>query len=85
MELVPSSGKDLVAVGLMPYIPHQQVFGSVENIMQGDGKFHDPQAGPKMALFGSYYINNEFPEFGGKIIEIFLRKFPKILRGIYSG
>ena len=39
-EAVASSREDLVAIGLMPHVPHYAVVGGVEDIMQGHGQLH---------------------------------------------
>src|ERR1044071_531319 len=44
-ESVPAAGEDLVAVGLVTYIPHDLVVRSIENVMEGDGKLYYPEAG----------------------------------------
>ena len=42
-------GQDLVRVGLMAHIPHQPIFGRIEDIMQRDGEFHGAEVGGEMA------------------------------------
>ena len=42
VEPLATSGQNLVAVGLVPHVPHDLVFRGVEGVVQGDGQFDHP-------------------------------------------
>jgi hypothetical protein len=48
-ELLPPPRQKLVHVALMSYIPHNFIGGAVENSMQSNSQFDDPQVGRKVA------------------------------------
>ncbi len=62
-KVVAPPGQDFVTVGLMAYIPHQLVVGRIENVVQGHGELHYPQAGSKMAAIDRYIVDDELPKF----------------------
>jgi len=45
MKVFPAAGNKLVRLSLVAHIPYQAVPGGVEDIMEGQGQFHHPEAG----------------------------------------
>ena len=61
MKSFSTTGKDLVDVSLMSDIPDNPVFGSIEDIMQGNGEFDHSKTGSEMPGIGGYNVDDEFP------------------------
>ena len=59
MKNIPSAGKYLVAVCLVPDIPYNLVVRCIENIMKGNSQFNHSQAGSKMARIVTDGINDK--------------------------
>ena len=55
----------------MPNIPDKQIIRGVKNVMKGDGKLDNTEAGSEMAHLGRNHIDDERSEFGSQVIEIF--------------
>ncbi len=49
MEIIYSSGKQFVSIGLMSYIPDYSVFWGIEDIVQGYSQFYHAKAGGQMS------------------------------------
>src|SRR5690606_34057175 len=74
--------KNLMAVGLVAYIPHQLVVRGVKNIVEGNRKFHHTQAGAKMAAIHRYVIDNKLPKFFTKLNKLGLIELFKVGRAV---
>jgi hypothetical protein len=60
-----TTGKNLVPVSLVAYIPDDPVIRCVENMVQGDRKFNHAETGTEMAGIGGNNIDDKLPEFPG--------------------
>ncbi len=49
MKPITSTGEQLVGIGLMADIPDDFIIRCIKDIMQGNGEFHHPETGRKMA------------------------------------
>jgi hypothetical protein len=63
IEPYPSSGKQLMGVTLVPYIPDNLVLGTVEYSMQGNRELYCSQAGSEMPSGPSHGIHKFTPNF----------------------
>ncbi len=62
-ETVASACENLVAVGLMTYIPYDTVVGRVEHIVECHRQFHHAQTRCEMAGIDRHLIDNVLSEF----------------------
>jgi hypothetical protein len=72
-EPVFSPGQDLVDIHLMTDIPDKLVLGCLEDPMQGDGEFNDPEIGAKVPATLGQPLNQLLPYVDGQ--------FGQLLRG----
>lgn len=70
MHTLPPAGEDLVGIGLVAHVPDDAVLRGVEHVVQGHGEFDHPQVGGQVAASAGYGLDDEFPQFVGKILEI---------------
>jgi hypothetical protein len=63
VELLAASGEQLVDVGLMADIENKMVFGSIEDIVHGDGQFHHAEIWTQMAAVLGENGNQLFANF----------------------
>ena len=59
----------------MPDIPDQPVLRGVEDIMQRDGEFDDPEPGPEMAAGGADRIDQFSAQFIGNLAQVAVLEF----------
>ena len=78
-ELFPPSCQDLVAIGLMAYVPHDSVFRRVEHIMQGYSNLHDTEARGQMAGIDRHFLHDVFSQLFAKHGQIVNRQLAQIL------
>ncbi len=48
MKFIPAAGDQFMGIALMAYIPDKFVFWRLKDIVQGKGKFNDPETGCQM-------------------------------------
>jgi len=76
-----AAGEDLMGVALMAHVPHQAVFRSVEDIVQGDGQFHCAEVGRQMATGAANRFQQELPHLRCQVQELALGKQPQLVGG----
>ena len=89
-HFVPAPRQNFVGIALMADIPDQTVLRRVENVVDGDGQFDDPQRRPQVAAgdrngthgIGPQLLRQLFLLLGGKIPDI--RWFPNLITGAES-
>ena len=79
-HLVTAAGENLMGIGLVTHIPDQLVGGCVKHIMQGNGEFDNAQASTKMAAGLTHCIQQEVPQFLGKLRQLVFFKQPHVCR-----
>jgi len=62
-EIIPAACEDLVAIGLVSYVPYELVVGGIEDVVKGYGEFDDAQAGCKVASMNAHGIDDILTEF----------------------
>jgi len=67
---VPPPGENLVRIGLMTYVPDQAITRRVEDMMQGDGEFDDPETRAQMTARYSNGGNGFGSELVGDLPEV---------------
>ena len=81
VESLASSRQNLVAVGLVSDVPHDLVFGGVEDVMQCHSELHHAQAGPKMAALFGHDIHNELAQLIADLLQFLGLEFgPEVRR-----
>ena len=79
-ELPSAACKYLVPIGLMAHIPHNAVFGSIENIVQRHRKFHHAKAGGKVAGVGGDLVDDVLTKFPTKFGQLLYAQFSQVGR-----
>jgi hypothetical protein len=59
-----------VGIGLVTDVPDDAIIGSIEDIMQRDGKLDHSEAGAKMTAGHSHSVNGFLAEFVGNLAEL---------------
>ena len=72
-----------MCISLVAHIPYQLIFGSIENIVKGNSKLDNAQAGAKMPGVYRDHIDNEIPYFPAQLWQLLHRHLPKVRRRIY--
>ncbi len=72
--------ENLVAVGLMAYIPDQAIVWRVEHVVQCKGQFHRAEIRRQMPAGAGDRLNEEAPQFSRQIRQLLALKFAQILR-----
>ena len=78
-DAVAAAGQDLVRIGLMADVPDQPVARGVEHVVQGDGQFHDAEAGTQVAARHRYRVDGFPAQLIHDLAQIGLRHAPQIL------
>jgi hypothetical protein len=63
LELLTPSGQNLMTIGLMTHVPDDTILGSIEHIVQGDGKLHHAKARCQMARVHRELLHNVPTQF----------------------
>ena len=79
-DAMTPAGENLVGIGLMADIPDQPVAWRVEDIVQCNRQFDDPEATAEMASRFGCCGNHLCPEFGSKARQVSLAQMPQGLR-----
>ena len=79
-ELFVSSGKKLMSITLMAYIPDYCILRTVEGPVKCYCKLNYSKITGKMAAVFSYNIDYSSTDFGSELLEFLLRKLFYILR-----
>jgi len=69
-EAVAAAGQDLVYVGLVAGVPHDDVAGRVEDAVHGQGELHHPQVGAEVAARPEHGLDDEGPDLLGQPVEL---------------
>ena len=75
MEIVSSSSKYLVAIGLVAYVPDQLVIRGIVNIVKGYRKFNNTKTGCKMTAMHTDHVHNVLPQFITNFVKFILPYF----------
>jgi hypothetical protein len=67
VKLVSPSGENLMAIRLVPDVPHKLVVWGIEYVVKCDGEFDYSQTGAKMASIDRNIIDNELAKFFAKL------------------
>jgi hypothetical protein len=70
VEATGATGEQLVNVCLVPDIPDETVAGRIEDPVQGDRQFHDPQIGGKVATGPRDFLEDENPDLLAQVVEL---------------
>ena len=77
-ELVASSGKDLMPIGLMADVPHQAVVGRVVDIMQRHCQLYDTQSRSEMAGINRCLFYDVLPQGIAHCWQLFHFQSPQV-------
>jgi hypothetical protein len=80
MERIATPGEDLVAVGLVPHVPHQLVVGRIEGVVQGHGELHHAEAGTEVAALHAHHVDDEIAEFPAELFQPVFRQGAQVGR-----
>ena len=69
MKIVVAACDQLVGVGLVAHVPHNLVTVEVEGLVEGQGKFHNPQARAKVPSGGADDLQMPFADLAGNGLE----------------
>jgi hypothetical protein len=64
MENIPSSGENLMTVGLVSHIPDNLIIGGIEYVVKGHSQFNHTQAGTKMPGVGRNNLDDILTQLG---------------------
>jgi hypothetical protein len=62
-EIIPAACEDLVAIGLVSYVPYELVVGGIEDVVEGYGELDYAQAGCEVASMNAHGIDDVLTEF----------------------
>ena len=62
VEVVPAPGEDLMAVRLVPHVPHERVGGCVVGPVRGDGELHHAERGAEVAAVDAHHVDDVVAE-----------------------
>ena len=82
-ELLVAAGNQLVHVSLVAHVPNKFVVRSIKNVMQGERKLDNAQAGRQMSAVLSNLTNNRLADLLGKLLQFFDGTLPDIRRRLY--
>ena len=80
MEYLFPPRQDLVAIVLVPHVPHDAVVRRVEHVMKGHGKLHRPQAGPQVTGVLREHVDDILTQLRAHRLQLVRGKGPQILR-----
>jgi len=83
MELIVSTGEDLVDIGLVTRIPNDLVPGRIKYVVEGDGQLGDPQTSAEMASDLGDHIDVPLPGLLGQLMELLAGKTLDVPGGFY--
>jgi len=66
---VAPAGEDLVRIGLVAHVPHQPVFGRVEDMVQRDGQLDRAEVGRQVAAGARDALQHELAQFVSQLLE----------------
>ena len=70
VKAILAAGENLVDVNLMAHIPDELVLGRAEDVVQGDGQFHDAEIRAEMAAALGEDGDQLLPDFVGQLSPI---------------
>ena len=82
-ELLASSGKYLVTVGLVSHVPDDAVFGRVVNVMKRHGNLYGTKAGGQMTGVDRQLFDDVLPQLLAECRQLFHLQFLQVVRGVY--
>ena len=83
MEVAPTSSEDLVHIGLVSYIPHDTVFGGVEDIMHCHGDLHCSEICTEMTWYHGERGEHKATNLGTERRQLVGAKLPQIVGTLY--
>src|SRR5690606_1219949 len=84
VEFVTASGEYLVAIGLVAYIPYQQVTRRIVHVMKRHGKFHHPQARAQMSTINRNIVDDEISKLAAQLDQLSVVQFFEVIRVVYG-
>ncbi len=84
-ETLPAPGEEFMGIGLMSHVPDDLIPGAVEDVVQGDGEFHHPQAGSQVPAGFGHGGDDLVPNFLGQLRQQFRGQFlqvPGVIDGV---
>ena len=66
VKVILSSGKNLMGITLMTYIPHQLILWQIQAMKKGNGKLHHPQIGGQMPTMHGGFFQNKASQLLGQ-------------------
>jgi len=78
----------LMCIGLMPHVPHQQVFGRVHGVMQRHRKFNGTQIGTQVTGVVGQFIYNQLSNLIAdlfQLIDFQLSEVTRVLDAVKKG
>jgi hypothetical protein len=82
MKKFAAAGKNFMSVGLMTYVPNQLIVGSIENVVQGNGKFNHTQTGAEVAAIYGNDVDDVLTELITNLFELVVRQLTKVGRNV---
>ena len=83
VEVAPTSSEDLVHIGLVSYIPHDAVFGGVEDIMHCHGDLHCSEICTEMTWYHGERGEHKATNLGTERRQLVGAKLPQIVGTLY--
>ena len=75
----PSSGQDLVGIGLVTHVPHETVPGGIEDVMERDGELHHAQPGGQVTTRLGDAVDQEAAQLRRELGELGLVETAQVL------
>ena len=85
VEIITATGEDLVAIGLMTYIPHQLIVGGIENMMKRNRQLHYTEARTKVTSVNGNIVDDVLPQFLAQLHQLDSVQSLHVGRGIDFG
>ena len=83
VEVILSTGQDLMGIGLMAYVPHDLILWQIEGQIQPDGQLHHPEIRGEVASVLGGFLYDKLSDFGREFSELMIIQFLQILRSMY--
>ncbi len=69
LEPVEASREQLVHIGLVPYVPHENILGCVEHVMQGERQFDYSEARCQVTAVGGYLADDFLANLERQVVQ----------------
>ena len=81
-KVISSSGKNLMGIALVPYIPDNLVFGKIQRMKKRNGQLHHTKIRGEMPPIFRHFFNDKATQFFRKNLLFFEGEFSDILRPV---